>query len=173
MEGTLSEGVRHWLSSVFHAAREKALTTGGTVLLTIIDSEFGPASDTLTQAVQEAIDPERNAGEGYGLAPIGHVVSVRSAAVVEIHVKTTLAFEAGYGWDNLQGAIESAVSDYLLELRKKWADSSEMTVRVSQINTGFLNVQGVIDAQDTSINGADGNLVLGEYEIPVLGGVSW
>ncbi len=173
VEGTLSEGVRHWLSSVFHAAREKALTTGGTVLLTIIDSEFGPASDTLTQAVQEAIDPERNAGEGYGLAPIGHVVSVRSAAVVEIHVKTTLAFEAGYGWDNLQGAIESAVSDYLLELRKKWADSSEMTVRVSQINTGFLNVQGVIDAQDTSINGADGNLVLGEYEIPVFGGVSW
>ena len=48
-----------------------------------------------------------------------------------------------------------------------------MTVRVSQINTGFLNVQGVIDAQDTSINGADGNLVLGEYEIPVFGGVSW
>lgn len=163
--------VKSWLDSVFLAAKEKKLTTGGTVMLTIIDAEFGPASDALIQTVQEAIDPEANAGEGYGLAPIGHVVSVKSAAAVEIHIKTTLSFETGYGWDNLQNSIEDAMSDYLLELRKGWADSTGLVIRLSQIDARLLDVQGVIDVQDTLINGSGTNLTLGEYEIPVLGGV--
>lgn len=141
------------------------------MLLTIIDSEFGSASDTLVQTVQTAIDPEVNAGEGYGLAPIGHVVKVESAKAKEITIRTTLTFEPGYGWDNLQPLIEEAVSAYLLELRKQWADTSCLIVRISQIDNRILNVQGIIDIQDTSINGSGNNLNLGRYEIPVFGGV--
>lgn len=129
IKGTLTGEVRYWLDSVFHAGRQKKLTTGGTVLLTIIDSEFGSASDTLVQTVQTVIDPEVNAGEGYGLAPIGHVVKVESAKAKEITIRTTLTFEPGYGWDNLQPLIEEAVSAYLLELRKQWADTSCLIVR--------------------------------------------
>ncbi len=169
---TLTGEVRSWLDSVFHAGKQKKLTTGGTVLLTIINSEFGPASDALVQTVQAAIDPEVNAGEGYGLAPIGHVVIVESAKAKEIIIKTTLTFEPGYGWGNLQTPIEEAVSAYLLELRKEWADASYLIVRISQIDNRILNVPGIIDVQDTSINGLRSNLNLGRYEIPVLGGVS-
>lgn len=172
VKGTVSGEVKYWLDSVFHAAKEKKLTTGGTVLLTIINSEFGIASDTLIQAVQTAIDPETNAGEGYGLAPIGHMVKVQSATAKPITVKATVTFETGYGWANLQSTIEEAVSAYLLELRKGWADSPYLTVRVSQIDTRILNVPGVVDVQGTSINGSKNNLNLGKFEIPVLGGVS-
>ena len=87
-------------------------------------------------------------------------------------IKTTLTFEPGYGWENLQEPLENAVSEYFLELRKKWADSSYLIVRVSQIDTRLLNVPGVIDVQDTIINGSGDNLSLGSYEIPVVGGVS-
>lgn len=169
---TLDGEVRHWMDSVFCAAKQKKLTTGGTVLLTIINSEFGVASDTLVQTVQTAIDPEANAGDGYGLAPIGHMVKVESAKACRIVIKSALTFEQGYGWENLQTLLEGAVSDYLLELRKEWADSSYLIVRVSQIDTRLLNVPGVVDVQDTTINGSGSNLNLGEYEIPVLGGVS-
>lgn len=169
---TLTGEVRCWLDLVFHAAKAKKLTTGGTVLLTILNSDFGVASDTLVQTVQTAIDPEVNAGEGYGLAPIGHVVTVESAKAKEINIKTTLTFEAGYGWGNLQSPIEEAVSAYLLELRREWADSSYLVVRLSQIDNRILNVPGIVDVQDTSINGSKSNLDLGKYEIPVLGGVS-
>lgn len=169
---TLTGEVRHWLDSVFHAGKEKKLTIGGTVLLTIINSEFGIASDALVQTVQTTIDPEVNAGEGYGLAPIGHVVKVESARAKEISIKTTLTFEPGYGWENLRSLLEGAVSDYLLELRKEWADAACLVVRVSQIDTRLLNVPGVVDVQNTLINGARSNLNLGKYEIPVLGGVS-
>lgn len=172
IKDTVNGEVKHWLDSVYQAAREKKLTIGGTVLLTIINSEFAPASEELVQTVQTAIDPEGNAGEGYGLAPIGHVVTVESAKVREIVIKTTLTFEPGYGWENLQEPLENAVSEYFLELRKKWADSSYLIVRVSQIDTRLLNVPGVIDVQDTLINGSGDNLSLGSYEIPVVGGVS-
>ena len=172
IKGTLTGEVRYWLDSVFRAGKQKKLTTGGTVLLTIIDSEFGVASDALVQTVQTAIDPEVNAGEGYGLAPIGHVVKVESAKAKEIVVKTTLTFEPGYGWGNLQTIIEEAVSAYLLELRKEWDDASYLIVRISQIDNRILNVPGIVDIQNTSINGSRNNLNLGKYEIPVLGGVS-
>ncbi len=169
---TLTGEAGEWLDAVFHAAKEKKLTIGGTVLLTIINSEFGAASDTLVQEVQTMIDPEINAGEGYGLAPIGHVVKVESAKEKQITVESVLTFEPGYGWSNLQGLLEKAVSDYLLELREEWADSSYLIVRISQIDNRLLNVPGVMDVQDTVINGVGSNLSLGKYEIPVLGGVS-
>lgn len=172
IKGTLSGDVRHWLDSVFQAAKQKKLTIGGTVLLTIIDSEFGPASETLVEAVQAAIDPEVNAGEGFGLAPIGHVVRVESAAARTVDIRTDITFEPGYGWGSLQAPIEDAIAAYLLELRKGWADSSSLVVRISQIDNRILNVPGIIDVQETLVNGARGNLELGEYEIPVLGGVS-
>ena len=172
IKGTLSGDVRHWLDSVFQAAKQKKLTIGGTVLLTIIDSEFGPASETLVEAVQAAIDPEVNAGEGFGLAPIGHVVRVESAAARTVDIRTDITFEPGYGWGSLQAPIEDAVAAYLLELRKGWAEASSLVVRISQIDNRILNVPGIIDVQETLVNGARGNLELGEYEIPVLGGVS-
>lgn len=170
-KGAIEGEAKRWLDSVFLAAKEKKLTVGGCVRLTVIDSEFGAASDALIKAVQTAIDPEENAGEGYGLAPVGHVVKVESAAVRPVNVKTSLTFEDGFGWNNLQGRLEEAVASYLLELRKAWADSPYLTVRMSQIDTRLLGIPGVVDVQHTSINGEQRNLVLGEYEIPVLGGV--
>ncbi|MCI8565962.1 MAG: phage tail protein [Lachnospiraceae bacterium] len=172
IKDTAPKEVRDWLEAVFHAAKEKKLTTGGTVLLTILNSEFGRASETLVQAVQTAIDPEEGAGDGYGLAPIGHVVKVKSAKEKRIDIQSTLTFEEGYGWGNLQGLLEEAVCDYLLELRKEWADSSCLIVRVSQVENRLLNVPGVVDVRGTSINGMSENLYLGEYEIPVFGGVN-
>ena len=171
IKGTLAGEVRGWLDSVFRAGKSKKLTTGGTVLLTIINSEFGPASEALVRTVQTAIDPELYTGEGYGFAPIGHVVKVEGAEAKVVDVKTTLTFEPGYGWGNLQTSIEDAVSAYLLELRKGWADASCLVVRTSQIDNRILNIPGIVDIRDTSINGSRENLTLGEYEIPVLGGV--
>lgn len=169
---TLTGEVATWLETVFDAAVNKKLTTGGTVLLTILNSDFGVASDTLIQMVQTVIDPEINAGEGYGLAPIGHVVKVVSAKAKEIIIKTTLTFEPGYSWENRQISIEEVISSYLLELRKEWANSSTLIVRISQIDTRILSVPGIVDVQNTLINGSRNNLNLGKYEIPVLGGVS-
>ena len=90
------EMVKTWLEAVYAAGSAGKLTVGGTVKLVLIDSTFSQPSATLISQVQTAIDPEQNAGEGLGIAPIGHVVKVhgvggvcrrksRSAAHVEAH----------------------------------------------------------------------------------------
>ena len=170
--GSLTGDVAAWLQAVYTAAAAHKLTTGGTVLLTIINSSYDPASQALLDAVKLAIDPEDSTGEGYGLAPIGHVVTVQSAATRSIVVKTTITFDTGYSWSNLQSSINDAISAYLLELRQAWANSSYLVVRVSQIETRLLAITGIIDVTNTKIKGSASNLSLGKYEIPVFGGAS-
>lgn len=170
IKGTLSPTVKGWLTTVYAAAKEKKLTTGGTVLLTILNSEFDTASEELIEIVQKTIDPEEYAGEGYGLAPIGHVVMVKSASGREIVIKTKVTFDTGYSWTSLRSEIESAIKNYFAELRKEWADTSYLIVRVSQIETRILNIRGIVDIQNTALNGVEDNCVLGPYEVPVFGG---
>ena len=171
--GTVSEEVAVWLSAVYMAALEKKLTVGGTVLVTIVDSDdYGEASNTLIDTVQTTLDPVQNAGEGLGLAPIGHVVSVKSAGAVGVYVTTNVVFDEGYNWSNLKTAIQDAVDAYLLELRQEWAETTSTIVRISQIESRILAVDGVADINNTKINGSTSNLTLGTYNIPVIGGVS-
>lgn len=169
----LDAGVASWLSAVYTAAREKKLTVGGTVLITVVSAlDFGPVSDVLLDRIQTELDPEQNAGEGYGIVPIGHVVSVKSAESVPIYVKAEVTFSEGYGWTATGTLIRNTVDSYLLELRKEWAGSSGITVRISQIESRILGVKGVIDITGTQINGSPDNLTLTAYQIPVTGGVS-
>lgn len=173
---TITDGldmeVAAWLSSVYMAAYEKKLTTGGTVKLTVLDSDFNRASDVMLKNIQQEIDPQDMAGEGFGIAPIGHVVNVGTATEVTINITAVLAFEAGYGWSNLQAHIDNAVKAYLLDLRRTWADESNLILRISQIETRLLNIKGIVDVTKTKINGSESNLTLGSFEIPVFGGVS-
>lgn len=169
---TLDQEIATWLSNIYGAAAEKKLTTGGTVLLTILNSDYGIASDSLIQTVQATLDPAENAGEGYGLIPIGHVVSVKSAKEVAVTMKAEITFDTGYSWSNLQNSIDTAVQDYLLELRKGWADTSYLVVRISQIEARLLSIKGIVDIENTKINDSVNNLTLGGYEVPVFGGAS-
>lgn len=169
----INQEVKNWLNLVFNAALLKKLTVGGTVHVVIADSDdYGEASSTLIDKVQQILDPEENAGEGYGLAPIGHVVYVDSAIAVNIEIRTSIVFENNYSWLNTQTEIRKAIEDYLLELRKQWQDTSHIVVRISQIEGRILGVTGVIDISGTTLNGNSENLTLDEYEIPILGEVT-
>lgn len=169
----LDTEISSWLSNVYIAANEKKLTVGGTVLITVVNSgDYGVASDVLIDRIQTELDPEENAGEGYGIAPIGHVVKVKSAEPVKVYVTAAITFDEGYGWSNLEMPIQEAVESYLLELRQAWADSSYTIIRVSQIETRILAISGILDIEDTKLNGSTNNLTLTKHEIPVIGGVS-
>jgi len=144
---------------------------GGTVKLTIIDSDYNKPSPTLIDEVQTAVDPEQNQGQGYGIAPIGHVVTVVGVDEAEIDVESEITLQAGYTWEDVKPTVEAAINDYFTELRSQWADSETLVVRISQIEIRILGVTGVVDVQNTKLNGQQQNIELGSYEIPVLGEV--
>lgn len=168
--GSVDVDTAAWLTAVYTAALDQKLTTGGTVLLTIIDSDFNPPSTQLLQSVKDTFDPAPTA-EGYGLAPIGHAVVVRGGVPVIVEVQTTITFQPGYGWDNLQDSINQVVSDYFLELRKTWADADTIIVRISQVEARILTVAGIVDITNTIINGVADNLTLTDHGLPMFGGV--
>ena len=87
------------------------------------------------------------------------------------NIALKIAFEEGYGAQNLREEIEKSVSEYLLELRKKWGETTAAAVRISQIETRILAVKGVVDVGGTRLNGAEKNLLLDNLQIPVLGGI--
>lgn len=144
---------------------------GGTVLLTILDSELNAPSAELISLVKNTADPGENSGSGYGFAPIGHVVTVRGADEVAINITADVEYDSGYSFSALEDKIEKQLSDYLLELRGEWSDSLGLIVRISRIETRLLSIKGIADITQTKINGAEENLRLEANEIPVLGSV--
>ena len=96
---TVSGSVATWLTAVYTAAKEKKLTVGGTVKLVIMASDYKAPTPTLLEEIQTAIDPEQNAGEGLGLAPIGHVVHVTGVTPEEVDIALHLTYASGWDWD--------------------------------------------------------------------------
>ncbi len=144
---------------------------GGTVKLIIIDSEYNKPSDMLINEIQTAVDPVQNQGKGYGIAPIGHVVTVVGVEEVTIDIESEITLQTGYTWDDVKPAVEAAINGYFAELRSQWADSETLVVRISQIEVRVLAINGIVDIQNTKLNGQQQNIELGPYEIPVLGEV--
>lgn len=141
---------------------------GGTVKLTIIASDFTAPSSELISKVQTAIDPEQNHGEGLGLAPIGHTVTVTGAKYADLTITANVTFAAGWNWENGKSQLVSAANAYLDELCKAWADSETTVVRISQIETHLLTADCVVDVDGTTVNGDTKNIELAADEIPRL-----
>ena len=143
---------------------------GGTVKLIIIDSEFNRATSTLVKSVQEQMDPSPQ-GTGSGIAPIGHTVTVTTPDNLSVNINMRITFNEGYSWSSVKPSITKTLEEYFLELRKNWENGS-LVVRISQIENRVLNLEGVLDVADTTINGVAGNLSVEQDKLPILGGVT-
>lgn len=144
---------------------------GGTVKMVIISSEYSAPSSELIEMVQNTIDPTGD-GQGIGIAPIGHIVTVEGVSAVAVNITATITYEDGWDYVSCKDYIEEAAEDYLAELRAQWADSGSIIVRISQLETRILGCPGVVDITDTELNGAEVNLTLGADEIPVRGEIN-
>ena len=159
-----------WLQVVYSAGKNSLLTVGGTVKLVIIDSTFSVPSDTLVDTVQTAIDPTQNAGEGVGIAPIGHVVKVFPVGLETVNLAFSLYYQRGWSWEDVKPYVEEAVNGYFKELAQGWADQEEaLIIRVSQLESRLLNVTGILDVANTKINGSAANYALPIDSISQLG----
>ena len=142
----------------------------GTVKLVIIDSEYGEPEAVFVAQVQEAIDPVASAGQGVGIAPIGHTVTVEGVACDTIAISMDITYETGWDWAAIEPYAQSVIDQYFMELRQAWAQSEHLIVRISQIETRMLDLAGVLDITATAINGAQSNYTVAG--IPERGALS-
>lgn len=142
---------------------------GGTVKVVVIASNFVPPTRELVDTVQFALDPPASQGEGVGLAPIGHVVTVEGVKSHTVDIAATVTCEEGTLWADVLPYAQEAVDEYFGELARSWPDSENVIVRISQIETRLLTVDGILDIAHTKLEGVEENLTMGADEIPVRG----
>lgn len=141
---------------------------GGTVKIIFLDSDYSIPTTELIDKVQTTLDPVQNQGKGFGVAPVGHVVTVIGAKNIELTIETKLLLKRGLTIGQVQQDIEKVIKDYLLNLRKQWDTEDNTIVRISQIEARILNVEGVADLFNTKINGKEENLTLESEEVSIL-----
>ena len=153
-----------------NAAGEKV---GGYVRCTVLSSNYDVPSAELIDEIQTIIDPVVNQGEGDGLAPIGAVVNINAVNGAEMNITTNITYDTGYDYEALKSQIEASIDGYFKELAKNWErDTSGLVVRIAMIESHILSVAGIIDIADTMVNGAEGNITLDIYSIPVRGTIN-
>jgi|SRR5690625_2030889 len=145
---------------------------GGTVKCTIIAADWNAPSSALVDEVQTIIDPTVNQGKGLGWAPIDHKVTIAGVTDQTIDIETSLHLEPDVTIGQVQSEIENAISDYFLSLRKDWANQEEIIIRIAMIDARILSVSGVVDIEDTKLNGSTSNITLDAEVIPKIGTVT-
>lgn len=133
---------------------------GGTVKAVVVNSDHGVPTFELVDQIQTEIDPQSNQGEGVGIAPIGHFVTVVGASNTVVNIETEITYNDTSSWSTLRGKIEAAVDEYFNGLNADWQDSDKIIVILSRLESYILNVEGVVDIQKTKLNGKEENLTV-------------
>lgn len=142
------------------------------IKITIIGTGYRtPSQETIT-AIQTAVDPIVNSGEGDGLAPIGHRVTIYGAGETTVNIETTVTYDSGYSYQDLASYIDAKIEEYLLTLRKTWEVSTSIVVRILQIEAAIVSISGILDVAGTKINGVESNLQITDGTVPVKGGIT-
>lgn len=148
---------------------------GGTVKVSVIDSNFDIPTNEFINEIQEELDPTQD-GTGIGTAPIGHIVTVVAPSEQEINVEATLNLAPDITIDQIETLVAEAINEYIYEIKESWANSTDtLIIYRSRMIAAILTVDGIENVSGLTINSSENDLVLQEnattQQLPDLGGV--
>ena len=162
---------------------------GGTVMCCIISTEFNLASAELIAECQKQICPpeaedDEPSKNGYGLAPIGAIATIKTADRFNINITGVLTLGVGMNAEAVNEEILAGLEDYMLTIRKKWGSRVStnsimynVTIIHAQVLAVIINTNGVMDCQNLLINGGESNIICKEnndtQELPFVGDVKF
>lgn len=84
----------------------------------------------------------------------------------------SLTYKRGFDFEILKDVISEAIRQYFVDLAKTWSDEEQLYVRINQLETILLDIDGIADITETRFNGESHNVILTFDEIPILGEVN-
>jgi uncharacterized phage protein gp47/JayE len=159
----------------------------GTVLCSVIDTDYNPLSAAKIQEIQIAVcppdssDPSNPSPDGYGMAPIGAAVTISTATEVAINITADVKIKTGSSKtiaDITADAI-SQIEAHLKSILDDWGtmgtfnqSSYSLTLYYNRIVTILNDFNDVEVAMNVLVNNATNNIVFTEsasvQEIPKL-----
>lgn len=148
---------------------------GGTVLCSILGSDYTPALPALVESVQEAICPLGSDGlpssDGFGMANIGAAVTITTATPVTLDIVCDIEFVSSVtnGVETYQSQIEETIQNYITSVNATWGDpvqsytiSYPLTVYRSRIINAILQIEDIVNVTNVTINGTEADFVFTE-----------
>lgn len=149
---------------------------GGTVKVAIISTNNTIPTTTFVNNVQELIDPVANHGEGVGIAPIGHTVTVVAPTKLDIDITATITPKTGYTVAELETSINTQIAKYIAEVQEQWEDNDTLIIYTSKVIAAILGVPEVQNVSNLTINSSSSDLTINitssNLKFPVLGEVT-
>lgn len=140
----------------------------GTVKLVALDSSFNKCTDELIKLIENEV---RGDAKGFGIAPIGHIVTAETAKEASINISVSVTASIGADKSSIEANVRTALENYLLQLRKSWESTESLIIRIAHVESKILDVDGVVDISSTRLNKGTVNVVVGDESIPILGEV--
>lgn len=150
----------------------------GSVLLSIVDPQFDPVTAEFAENVKEQVDPSERSGEGVGIAPIGHYVTVTTPTKFTIDVDVTLKITVGTEFDYIQEEVERLLEEYFSEQRQTFYQDTDISIYRARIIDRIISIPSVLNVTDVHLNGVDEDITLydegliGKQYLPYLGSVT-
>lgn len=134
----------------------------GSVLLSIVDPQFNPVTEEFLKNVKEQIDPEENSGEGFGIAPIGHYVTITTPIKNEISITLSVELEADVTISQIQEKIETELNKYFESVRKEFGQDKTLAIYRARVIDSILNVREVLNVKNVLLNNVDEDIILND-----------
>lgn len=151
----------------------------GSVLLSVVDPTFNPISDEFAEYLKKQIDPEESTGQGIGIAPIGHFVTITTPVEKTVDVELTLVVSVNAETGEVHQQVDEIIEDYFDSVRKQFAQDVKLALyRAKIIELILSGVPEVVNVTDVLLNGGDGDIVysdeggIGRQYLPKLGEVT-
>lgn len=146
----------------------------GTVKISCVDSDYAPLSATQIDILQNAVCPVESGGstpsdKGYGMAPIGAVVTVTTPSLVTVNVTADIVIVTGSSRTlaEIQADAQEQVEAYILSQCQNWGkmaswNSANYTIKlyVNRFIALLNDLEGVEVASNVKLNGSTSDITI-------------
>lgn len=125
----------------------------GSVLLSIVDPIFNPITEEFAKNLKEQIDPDEDTGQGVGIAPIGHYVTITTPVKKYVSISMSVELMNTVTLETIKEDIERKISEYFETVRKSFGQNVNLTIYRARIIEKVLELKEVLNVKDVALNG--------------------
>lgn len=150
----------------------------GSVLLSIVDPIFNPITDEFAKNLKEQIDPDEDTGQGFGIAPIGHYVTITTPVKKYVNVSMSVELMNTVTLETIKEDIERKISEYFETVKKSFGQNVNLTIYRARIIEKVLELKEVLNVKDVALNGNFTDVIfideglIGYQYLPYMGEVT-
>ena len=144
----------------------------GTVKIVIMDATGQPASEALIQSVyNHIISPDDRSQRK---APIGAILTVDTASMLDISISATVTIEADGDIANIREEFAKNITSYFEEAKQEGIENTDGIgyIRYTRVGSVLSSTEGILDYDDLLVNGGTSNISVLQDKYPTIDSIT-